>query len=299
MNPLWEPLEIPSGKSIITDMIRAIRFHIEKIKKYSNLIAAYRRREEYKTNVWDTEEKRLKYVDTVAENLEINFTSTTYSSGFLAFLVCSHPIDFYMRRRMSLPLCVPPMTIEEEELEDSLDHNAKGVDEGGPSTAGRSSFVSIFFEYKIVSIFFVVALTASKSTREANRDQASSIAGTASATVSAKPGKTKKRSRKEILLSDDESTTGEKTLTIQMQHTISKSSTSEGGNSIMEAVKSLNEELRSRKDLIIQLQELDDPTYTAEILTNKKRIIEVGASYIPFNVFLLVNYLNTSRYPVR
>ena len=73
-NPVWEePLEIPSGKSI------TIRFHIEKIKKYSNLIAAYRRREEYKTNVWDTEEKRLKYVDTVAENLEINFTSTTYS----------------------------------------------------------------------------------------------------------------------------------------------------------------------------------------------------------------------------
>ena len=59
MNPLWEPLEIPSGHSV-TDMIRAIRFHLEKIKKYSNLIAAYRRREEYKTNVWDTEEKRLK-----------------------------------------------------------------------------------------------------------------------------------------------------------------------------------------------------------------------------------------------
>ena len=141
MNQLWEPLEIPSGKSI-TDMIRAIRFHCEKIKKYSNLIAAYRRREEYKTNVWDTEEKRLKYVDTVAENLEINFASTTYSPGFLAFLVCSHPIDFYMRRRMSLPLCVPPMTIEEEELEDSVDHNANGADEGGPSTAGRSCFLS-------------------------------------------------------------------------------------------------------------------------------------------------------------
>ena len=142
-------------------------------------------------------------------------------------------------------------------------------------------------------------MTASKTTRQANRDQASAIAGTASATVSAKPGKTKKRSRKEILLSDDDSTTGEKTLTIQMQHTITKSSTSEGGNSIVEAVKSLNEELRSRKDLIIQLQELDDPTYTAEILTNKKRIIEVGASYIRFNTFLLVNYINNSRYPVR
>ena len=48
----------------------------------------------------------------------------------------------------------------------------------------------------------------------------------------------------------------------------------------MEAVKSLNEELRSRKDLIKQLQELDDPTYTAEILTNKKRTIEVRPIFL-------------------
>ena len=124
-------------------MNRAIRFHCEKIKKCSNLIAAYRRREEYKSNVWETEEKRLKYVDAQAENLEIPFTSTTYSPGFLAFLVCSHPIDFFMRRRISLPLCVPPITIEEEEVQDSVDHNANAGDEGGPSTAERGCFVSI------------------------------------------------------------------------------------------------------------------------------------------------------------
>ena len=45
MNPLWEPLEIPSGYSV-TDMIRAIRFHLEKIKKYGNLINAYCHRKE-------------------------------------------------------------------------------------------------------------------------------------------------------------------------------------------------------------------------------------------------------------
>ena len=142
MNPLWEPLEIPSGHSV-TDMIRAIRFYCEKIKKYSNLINAYRRREEYKTNMWDTEEKRLKYVDAQAENLVIAFTSSTYSAGFLAFLVCSHPIDFFMRRRrLSLPLLVPPMTIEEEEDQDSEDHNPKGGDEAGPSNnAGKGSFI--------------------------------------------------------------------------------------------------------------------------------------------------------------
>jgi hypothetical protein len=33
--------------------IRAILFHLEKIKKYGNLINAYRRREEYKTNVFE------------------------------------------------------------------------------------------------------------------------------------------------------------------------------------------------------------------------------------------------------
>jgi hypothetical protein len=31
--------------------------------QYALMIQAYRRKEEYKTNVWDTEEKRLQYVD--------------------------------------------------------------------------------------------------------------------------------------------------------------------------------------------------------------------------------------------
>ena len=60
-----------------------------------------------------------------------------------------------------------------------------------------------------------------------------------------------------------------------MWHTISKASTSEGESSTVEAVKSLFEELKSRKDLVSQMQELEDPIYAAEILTNKKRIIEV------------------------
>ena len=55
-NPLWEPLQIPSGHSV-TDMIRAIRWHIAKIRAYSLLILAYRRKEEYRINVWDTEER--------------------------------------------------------------------------------------------------------------------------------------------------------------------------------------------------------------------------------------------------
>ena len=96
MNPcLWEPLQIPSGHSV-TVMIRAIRKHLQKIHQYALLIQAYRRKEECKTNVWGTKEKRLQYVDAQAERIEIPFFSTTYPSGFLAFLDCSHPIDFVM-----------------------------------------------------------------------------------------------------------------------------------------------------------------------------------------------------------
>ena len=125
-------------------------------------------------------------------------------------------------------------------------------------------------------LLILVAITAPKPIRQANCGQASSVRGSASAAVSANSGRAKKRSRKEILLSDEESTTGEKNLTIiLMRHTISKASTSEGGNSTVEAVKSLFEELKSRKDLVSQLQELEDPIYAAKILTNKKHIIEV------------------------
>ena len=47
INPLWEPLQIPSGQSV-TDMIRAIRWNVQKIRAYGLLIQAYRRREEYR-----------------------------------------------------------------------------------------------------------------------------------------------------------------------------------------------------------------------------------------------------------
>ena len=93
------------------------------------------------------------------------------------------------------------------------------------------------------------AVTASKPIRLANHDQASSVKGTASSTVSSTAGRVKKRSRKEILLSDDESTAGEKTLTIHMRHTISKAPSSEAGNSTLEAVKSLFEELKVERTL--------------------------------------------------
>ena len=56
----------------------------------------------------------------------------------------------------------------------------------------------------------------------------------------------KKRSRKQVLLSDDESSPSEKTLTIQMQHTISRGSTSAASNTAVDAVKSLFDEVKTR-----------------------------------------------------
>ena len=60
-----------------------------------------------------------------------------------------------------------------------------------------------------------------------------------------------------------------------MQHTIGRGTAKDDGN-ILEAVKSLIDEVKSRKDLISQLEELEDPSFKDEILTNKRRIIKVS-----------------------
>ncbi len=115
---------------------------------------------------------------------------------------------------------------------------------------------------------------SSKPIRQGQKAQAGLVSGTASATLAGK-SHSKKRSRKEILLSEDDSVPGgEKTLTIQMQHTISRG-TSKDDSNILEDVKSLFDEVKTRKDLISQLEELEDPSFKEEILNNKRRIIEV------------------------
>ena len=132
-----------------------------------------------------------------------------------------------MQRRMSFPLLVLPMTLDEEaEFGDEDD------DEEGASK-GKSAAVAL------------------KPTRHDHRAQASSVAGTASSTVANK-APSKKLSRKQIFLSDDESTTDEKTLTIQMQHTINRGSSTAAGHTV-DAVKSLFDEVKTRKNLISQL----------------------------------------------
>jgi hypothetical protein len=60
-----------------------------------------------------------------------------------------------------------------------------------------------------------------------------------------------------------------------MQHTIGRG-TSKDDSNILEDVKSLFDEVKTRKVLISQLEELDDPSFKEEILSNKRRIIEVS-----------------------
>ena len=126
------------------------------------------------------------------------------------------------------------------------------------------------------TLFVVAAAVTTKPIRQGQKAQAGVVSGTASAALATK-GHSKKRSRKEIFLSEDESIASdeETSLTIQMRNTISRGTAKDGCNTL-EAFKSLFNEVRSRKDLISQLGELDGPSYKDEILTNKRRIIEVS-----------------------
>ena len=59
-----------------------------------------------------------------------------------------------------------------------------------------------------------------------------------------------------------------------MRNTISRGTAKDGCNTLG-AFMSLFNEVKSRKDFTSQLGELDDSSYKDEILTNKRRIIEV------------------------
>jgi hypothetical protein len=146
MNPLWEPLQIPSGHSV-TDMIRAVRRHCQKIHQYGLLIRAYRIREEYKTNVWDTEEKRLKYADSQAENLEIPFSSIYYVSSWVFGLSC---LQSSFRLCYATPLLVPPMTIDEE-----AEFGDDDADQEDVSGTGKKGYI-VFIIYVIMMIIILI-----------------------------------------------------------------------------------------------------------------------------------------------
>ena len=147
-NPLWDLANIPSGKTV-TDLVRAIRTHLYKIHRYRVLIEEYRKKEEVKLSPDDeggwTEEERLEWVRDQLDTQFLGFKSTSYEDGFLAYLICSVPVDFYAGRKMSLTLLVPPGTAE--------------------------------------VVPFVPSSTAPKTTRRNERSSSSSVPGTASASL--------------------------------------------------------------------------------------------------------------------
>lgn len=141
MNPLWNLADIPSGKSL-TDMLRAIRFHVFKIAQYKLGIEATKRKAEYKDKVWD-EDAKVEYIrEDMQERFDKFVPEFTWPDFWLAFLVCSYPVDHYLQHRKSLPLLVPPM-----------DPNVE----------------------------FHPPVTSSRSTRRSDRDRAGQVPGTASA----------------------------------------------------------------------------------------------------------------------
>ena len=118
INPLWDIANIPSGKSV-TDMVRAIRLHLYKVHRYKVLIEAYRNKEEVKLapdNGGWSEEQRLEWVRDQLDTQFMGFKSHSYEDGFLAFLICSVPADFYSGRKISLPLLVPPEDVSFEPI---------------------------------------------------------------------------------------------------------------------------------------------------------------------------------------
>ena len=83
------------------------RFHIWKITQYKLSLQNLTRLADWKSGVWDQAEK----LDQVRSAMETRLLSWvpefTYPNDWLAFLVCSYPIDHYSGRKLSLDGVVP------------------------------------------------------------------------------------------------------------------------------------------------------------------------------------------------
>jgi len=131
-NPLWNPVP-PSGKSI-SDMLRAIKIQRFRAKAHRNAIMNMRKQDGYVKGLYfisysclvfqvkevmigtwgDTE--KLAYVRGVVKaKLETYDPATSHPKFWLAFLLCSYPIDHFTGRRLALPSCVPPPKRREDD----------------------------------------------------------------------------------------------------------------------------------------------------------------------------------------
>ena len=106
INPLWDPHAIPSGHSKY-DHLRAIRFQIWKITQYKLSLQNLTRLADWKNGVWDQAEKLEQVRSAIETRLLFWVPEFTYPNDWLAFLVCSYPIDHYSGRKLSLDGVVP------------------------------------------------------------------------------------------------------------------------------------------------------------------------------------------------
>lgn len=68
-----------------------------------------RKKDDYLTGAWSDTDKKLEYVrGAVEKKLKAYDPATKHPENWLAFLLCSYPIDHFTGRRLSLPSCVPP-----------------------------------------------------------------------------------------------------------------------------------------------------------------------------------------------
>ena len=239
-NPLWDLANIPSGKSV-TDMIRAIRTHLYKIHRYKVLIEEFRKIEEVKIapdkGGW-SEEQRLEWVHDQLDTQFLGFKSHTYEDGFLAFLVCSVPADYYSGRKISLTLLVPP-----------------GAGDEVPVQPGTTAPVQ-------------PGKTAPKATRRNERSSSSSVEGTASASL--------ERSTATSQGSSGETANSLNiVMTHNIQRCLHPGKRQLEEDETDEEIAGLLEESASLKKLIADIKELDSPSCDSEIKEHQMRILEV------------------------
>ena len=104
LNPLWNP--VPPGKSIL-DMLRAMKLQRFRAKAHQNAIQSMRKQDRYLTGNWGDAEKLVHVHAVVEGKLDKYDPATKHPKHWLAFLLCSHPIDHFTGRRLSLTSCVP------------------------------------------------------------------------------------------------------------------------------------------------------------------------------------------------
>jgi len=121
-NPLWKPEEKPSGKSM-ADFFRAVKVLLAKKAYHAKALDACRKHKNTKSGEWGDIEKVKYVVDKVNNGMAVFDPETQHPNCWLAWLMCSYPIDFFVpERKLSLTIAVPP-----EVLDNSAAIPSKGI----------------------------------------------------------------------------------------------------------------------------------------------------------------------------